>query len=275
MGNSSEQNLAPADAAHALAAAVTEAGKLALSMQKGVRSWKKDANSPVSEADIAADNFLRERLLALSPGYGWLSEETADQPERLARRRVWVVDPIDGTRAFLAGQADWSVAAALVEDGRPLAAALYAPVTDELFLAWTGGGTTRNGEPVQASAVRALADAKITGNKIRLDRLVKGGVAIEIAPKIHSLALRLARVATGELDAALAAAAGYDWDLAAADLLVHEAGAVLTTIGGDTLVYNRAQIRHGELVAAGRALHAPLLEALKEITKGRNLTANA
>jgi myo-inositol-1(or 4)-monophosphatase len=115
----------------------------------------------------------------------------------------------------------------------------------------------------------------MAGNKRRVDQLIRAGIAIEAVPKIHSLALRIARVATGELDAALATAASCDWDLAAADLLVHEAGAVLTTFDGHTLVYNRSEIRHGELVAAGQELHAPLLAALKGTTKEQSLTANA
>jgi myo-inositol-1(or 4)-monophosphatase len=248
---SREQNLSPPQAAEALAAAAVEAGKLALSMREGVKSWKKDAHSPVSEADIAIDDFLRGRLLALAPSYGWLSEETADRPERLARGRV------------------------LIEDGRPLAAALYAPVSEELFIATARGGATRNGQRLAASTRHALAGARITGNRARVDRLIRAGIAVETAPKIYSLALRLARVATGEIDAALAAAASNDWDLAAADLLVHEAGAVLTTSDGETPVYNRPKIKHRELLAAGRALHVPLLAALKETTKGQNLTANA
>ena len=275
MGISSEDELAPDEAARLLAAAASEAGKLALSMREGVRSWKKDANSPVSEADIAVDNFLRERLLALAPSYGWLSEETADQPDRLTRKRVWVVDPIDGTRAYLAGLADWSVSVALVENGRPLAAALYAPVSDEMFVASRQSGTTRNGKRVRANAVHAPQGAKMAGNKKRVDQLIRAGMAIEAVPKIHSLALRIARVATGELDAALATGSSHDWDLAAADLLVHEAGAVLTTFDGHKLVYNRSEIRHGELVAAGRELHAPLLVALMRAMKGQDLTANA
>ena len=105
--------------------------------------------------------------------------------------------------------------------------------------------------------------------------MIRAGISIEAVPKIHSLALRIARVATGEIDAALATAASHDWDLAAADLLVHEAGAVLTTFDGHKLIYNRSEIRHGELVAAGRELHAPLLAALKGTTKERGLTANA
>ncbi len=275
MGISNEDNLAPDEAARLLAAAAVEAGKLALSMREGVRSWKKDASSPVSEADIAADNFLRERLLALAPSYDWLSEETADHPDRLTRKRVWVVDPIDGTRAYLANLPDWSVSVALVENGRPLAAALYAPVSDEIFIASRGSGTTRNGKRVQANAIRAPQRAKMAGNKRRVDQLIHAGIAIEAVQKIHSLALRIARVATGELDAALATGSSRDWDLAAADLLVHEAGAVLTTFDGHKLVYNRSEIRHGELVAAGRELHAPLLTALKGAMKGQDLTASA
>jgi myo-inositol-1(or 4)-monophosphatase len=271
----SNETLPPAKAAAALADAALEAGKLALSMRAGVKHWKKDANSPVSEADIAADRLLRERLAALAPAYGWLSEETADRPDRLAERRVWIVDPIDGTRAYLAGDPDWSVSVALVEDGRPLAAALYAPASEELFVASAAGGATRNGRPLRASALASVQNARVVGNKARVDRLIRGGNAIQSVPKIYSLALRIARVATGEVDAALAAAASYDWDLAAADLLVHEAGAVLTTIDGHVPVYNRSEIRHGELVAAGRALHAPLLAALRGVTKGQDLTANA
>jgi len=274
MVNPNEGALAPAEAAHALAAVVVEAGTLALSMRVGVRSWNKTASSPVSEADIALDNFLRERLLALVPGYGWLSEETADDPDRLMRRRVWVVDPIDGTRAYISDRTDWSVSAALVEDGRPIAAALYAPVTDELFVAAKNDGASRNGQRLHAQSA-SPPRPRIAGNKARVDQMISRGAAVEAVPKIHSLALRITRVATGELDAALATAASYDWDLAAADLLVHEAGAVLTSFDGQTIIYNRSEIRHGELIAAGRRLHGPLLAALKGARKGRNLTANA
>lgn len=275
MGISNEDDLAPDEAARLLAAAVGEAGKLALSMREGVRSWQKDAGSPVSEADIAADNLLRERLMALAPSYGWLSEETADQPDRLLRKRIWVVDPIDGTRAYLANLPDWSVSAALVENGRPLAAALYVPVSDEMFIASKKSGTTQNGKRVRANAIRSPRGARMAGNKRRVDQLIRAGIAIEAAPKIHSLALRIARVATGELDAALATGSSHDWDLAAADLLVHEAGAVLTTFDGHKLIYNRSEIRHGELIATGRELHAPLLAALKGAMKGQSLSASA
>src|SRR5262249_41540142 len=146
---------------------------------------------------IALDNFLRERLLMLAPGYGWLSEETADDPERLGRWRVWVVDPIDGTRAYLSEGMDWSVSAALVENGRPIAAALYAPTSDELFIAAKGDGVRRNDQRLHAKS-GLPARPRIAGNKARVDQMIRDGATVEAIPKIHSLALRIARVATGE-----------------------------------------------------------------------------
>src|SRR5262249_46949405 len=149
-----------------LTAAVREAGALALQSFGGtIKSWMKGGSSPVSEADLAVDALLRERLLTFAPGYGWLSEETEDDPARLAADRVWVVDPVDGTRSYLAGGPDWVVSAALAVAGRPLVAAVYAPVSDELFLAAAGKGATRNGVPIAASAGEQLDGVKVAGPK--------------------------------------------------------------------------------------------------------------
>src|SRR6516162_5107295 len=242
-----------------LALAVREAGALALQMFRGqLASWIKGASSPVSEADLAVDALLRERLLAIRDA-GWLSEETEDDPARLQRAEVWVVDPIDGTRAYLAGLAEWVIAAALVRVGRPLVAALYAPVTDELFLSVAGGGAT-----LKASAGDQLAGATFSGAKRRLDSLAAVEPRIVTAPRIPSLALRLARVATGALDGTFAAPNSHDWDLAAADLLVHEAGGLVTSLTGESLIYNRPDPVHGALVAAGRARHQLLLGLIRD-----------
>ena len=247
-----------------LALAVREAGALALQMFRGqLASWIKGASSPVSEADLAVDALLRERLLAIRDA-GWLSEETEDDPARLQRAEVWVVDPIDGTRAYLAGLADWLIAAALVRAGRPLIAALYAPVSDELFLAVAGGGATLNGVPIMASTGDQLAGAKFSGAKRRLDSLAAVEPRIAAVPRIPSLALRLARVATGALDGTFAAPNSHDWDLAAADLLVHEAGGLVTTLTGESLIYNRPDPVHGALVAAGRARNELLLGLIRD-----------
>ena len=247
--------------ADVLARAVGEAGALALGkFGIPIRNWTKGGNSPVCEADIEADLLLRDRLMHATPGYGWLSEESADDPARLVARRVWIVDPIDGTRGFIGGRPDWAISAALVEDGRPIAAALFAPVTDELFLAVKGEGATRNGAPISPSDGDTLQGARMAGPQRRLERLRAVAPAIEIVPKIYSLALRLALVATGGLDAALAGPNSHDWDLAAADLLVHEAGGALTSLTGHAPTYNRPDPVHGVLVAAGRARHATLMQ---------------
>jgi len=246
--------------ARELEAAVREAGALALAMfGTAVETWTKGHGSPVSAADIAVDDLLRARLAAAGTGIAWMSEESADDPSRAAARRVWVVDPIDGTRAYLAGRTDWSVAAALVEDGRPVAAALFAPAQPAFYAAVAGHGATLDGAPIAASTGESLEGARVAGPKRYRDGLAALGLAVEAVPRVHSIALRFAQVARGTLDAAFSSGSSHDWDLAAADLLVHEAGGALTTLAGRQLVYNRAEVVHGSLVAAGRARHRALI----------------
>jgi myo-inositol-1(or 4)-monophosphatase len=259
-------DLAAEEAARALEAAVAEAGKLALTMlNKGVKSWKKQFDSPVTDADIAVDALLRERLHRIAPAYGWQSEESAQIDE--AHRRRWVVDPIDGTKSFIKKLPDWSIAVALVERGRPIVAVVHAPMTDEMFVAIAGSGASRNGTPIAASTASSLSAARITGPRSTIDALLKAGPRFEIVQRIHSLALRFARVASGEVDVALASARSRDWDLAATDLLVHEAGGVLSTDAGMKLVYDRPDMEHPPLVAAGRAIHPIVVTSLRKILR--------
>ncbi len=213
---------------------------------------------------MAIDALLRERLSAHAPDYGWLSEETEDDPARLGMQRVWIVDPVDGTRGFIAGLPDWTIVAALVEDGRPIAAAIYAPADDEMFLAQAGRGATLNGAPMRASAGEGLTGARVAGPRGRLERLHRHAPGIELLPKVHSLALRIARVAQGRVDAALVGPHSHDWDLAAADLLVHEAGGRLTTADGRMLIYNRPQPVHEALIAAGPGRHETLTALMRD-----------
>src|SRR4051812_2231934 len=153
--------------------------------------------------------------MGATPDYGWLSEESTDNPSRLAAPRVWVVDPIDGTRGFIAGRSDWAVSAALVESGRPILGVLFAPVTDEMFVARAGQGATCNATPMRAGDDATLAGARIAGPPRRLERLAALAPGIETVPKIFSLALRLNAVAAATLDAAMAGPNSHDWDLAA------------------------------------------------------------
>src|SRR6185312_9432458 len=152
-----------------------EAGAIARATAAGpFKRWTKGKDhSPVCEGDIAVNDFLRARLPALAPAAGWLSEETADEPGARAAATAWIVDPIDGTRAYLAGFPDWTISVALVDANRPVLAALYAPVTDEMFLALRGQGATRNNAPLKVSAGSSLAGSRLAGPKRKLDRIAE------------------------------------------------------------------------------------------------------
>lgn len=240
---------------------VREAGALALSLfGTDLKNWTKGASSPVSEADIAVNDLLESRLRSATPDYGWLSEESVDDEARLERRLVWIVDPIDGTRGYLAGREDWCVSVALVENGSALLAAVFAPASDEFFFAARGQGATRNAVPVFATSGTELDFSRVAGPKPLVERLNRQTGEITLHPRIGSLALRLCRVAQGSLDAAFAGGQSRDWDLAAANLIVQEANGNMTALSGDAILYNRREVTHGVLVAAGRDRHASIVE---------------
>jgi myo-inositol-1(or 4)-monophosphatase len=246
--------------AELLKSTVREAGALALSLfRTDLRNWTKGASSPVSEADIAVNDLLEARLRAATPGYGWLSEESADDAARLGKPLVWIVDPIDGTRGYLAGREDWCVSVALVEDAAPVLAAVFAPASDEFFFARRGRGATHNGMPVRVTTGTALDFSRVAGPKPLVERLNPSPGEISLHPRIASLALRLCRVAQGRLDAAFAGGNSRDWDLAAANLIVQEADGKMTALTGDAILYNRREVGHGVLVAAGRDRHASIV----------------
>jgi len=240
---------------------VREAGALALSLfGTELKNWTKGASSPVSEADIRVNDLLESRLRSAAPDYGWLSEESVDDEARLEKRLVWIVDPIDGTRGYLAGREDWCVSVALVENGSALLAAVFAPASDEFFFAMRGQGAVRNAVPVLATSGTELDFSRVAGPKPLVERLNRQSGEIILHPRIGSLALRLCRVAQGSLDAAFAGGQSRDWDLAAANLIVQEANGNMTALSGDAILYNRREVTHGVLVAAGRDRHASIVE---------------
>jgi len=249
-----------------LEAVMREAGELARVTSRGeFKRWTKgDDNSPVSEGDIAVNNLLRRKLSALAPAAGWLSEETEDSLAGRAMATAWIVDPIDGTRAYITGRNDWTISVALVDGGRPVLAALYAPVTEEMFLSVRGQGATLNGARIQVNQTATLDGAKLAGPKRYLDKLSGLNPEILAQPKVHSLALRLTRVAHGALDAAFASPGSHDWDLAAADLLLQEAGGLMTGFNGKPPLYNQPHTVHGALIAAGPPRHATLIELVRD-----------
>ncbi|SCY88017.1 inositol monophosphatase family protein [Microvirga guangxiensis] len=260
------------DSLSSLSAAVRDAarraGALALpyfraGKQTAARLWYKGQSSPVTEADIALDTFLKDHLTGLLPEAGWLSEETADDPARLDRSHVWVVDPIDGTRAFASGHPDWAVSIALVCEGSPVLGVLLAPIHDRLYEAVLGGGAWCNGERLQLSEMAPSAPARVAGPKPLVDRFADNFSPIERLPKVPSLALRLARVAEGSIDVGLVSHNSQDWDIAAADLILREAGGILTDLSGAPPTYNKPHPRHGEMIAVASRLHPRAIGAMR------------
>lgn len=224
----------------------------------------KAGGSPVTEADHLVDRFLKQRLSDLLPDAGWLSEETEDSAARLDKRLLLVVDPIDGTRAFARGEASWAIAVALVRDGRPLIGVVHAPALGETYVAVKDGGARLNGKPIEVSRAVALgAGARVGAPRLLAAGLRRAGLEFDLQPRVPSLALRIAYVASGALDAGFASENSNDWDIAAADLILEEAGGRLSSLDGRDLVYNRAETRHGLLAAAPRQLCAVVNQALR------------
>jgi myo-inositol-1(or 4)-monophosphatase len=224
----------------------------------------KAGGSPVTEADYLVDRFLKQRLETLLPEAGWLSEETEDSLVRLSKNLVFVVDPIDGTRGFMSGRSAWAVAIALVEDGRPLFGIVHAPALGETYVAIKGAGARLNDKIIEVSKIRAIGvEARVAAPVFLAKQLHEAGLRFDLQPKISSLALRIAAVASGALDAGFASENSHDWDIAAADLILHEAGGRLASLDGCAIVYNRQDTRHGLLTAAPEQIHAEVNAAAR------------
>ncbi len=267
------KNLGPSSHGDKFVAAVAEAvyvaGKLALAYYRpgaatAAAIFHKAGGSPVTEADRLVDRYLAQQLKALSPEAGWLSEESEDSPARLSRERIFIVDPIDGTRGYMRGLSGWSIAAALVENGRPLLGIVHAPALGATYVAVKGAGARLNGEAIAVAKTAAFGSgARIAAPGFLAERLRQTGLEFELQPRLPSLALRIANVASGALDAGFASENAKDWDIAAADLILHEAGGLLTTLDGSEISYNGADTSHGPLIAAPAHIHAEVSAAAR------------
>ncbi len=248
-------------------AAAVEAGALARRLQaQGVKTWSKSGGSPVTEADLEVDRLLWSRLTGARPGYGWLSEETEDDRSRLEAPRTFVVDPIDGTIAFIRGRPWWAVSIAVVENGVPVAGVLNAPELGEVYEATAGGGARLNGAPIQISVREALEGCAMLGDMRALTERPwpTPWPPMRIETR-NSVAYRMALVASGDFDAVIALSGKCDWDLAAADLIVREAGGCVSDHLGRAFAYNLPSARKPSLVCAGPALHPLILERVGHI----------
>jgi myo-inositol-1(or 4)-monophosphatase len=248
------------DAAH-------EAGRLAARLRdEGLKVDLKPGDSPVTNADLAADALLKETLRSARPDYGWLSEETADDLSRLSARRVFVVDPIDGTRAFVAGEPFWTVCVAVVEDGRPTAGVVVAPQLSESYAAAAGAGARLNGRPIHASAACLIEDCGMIAHPrmFQHEHWAKPWPEMRVSRR-NSTAYRLCMVASGAADATVTFAPKHDWDLAAADLIATEAGAFVGDHTGRPFIYNRAVPVQPSLVCTAPGLAPLILERVRHI----------
>lgn len=241
-----------------LARAARAAGALALRYWKqSPETWEKADNAgPVTEADMAVDRLLAETLCAARPDYGWLSEETEDGPARLARRRVFIVDPIDGTRAFIAGEVGFSHALAVAEDGHVIAAAVFLPALDRLYTAEAGGPALLNGKPIHAVAPEDGPPTVLTGSGALKPEYWPGGVPDLKRSFRPSLAWRLCLVAEGSHHGLIALHDTWEWDIAAGALIAEAAGARVTDRTGARLRFNALNPKTRGVLAAPPALHA-------------------
>jgi myo-inositol-1(or 4)-monophosphatase len=236
------------------------AGALAMEKFKGVfNTWDKSPGDPVSEVDLAVDQFLKERLGALDPDAGWFSEETRDNAERLLKPRVWVVDPIDGTRDFVRGRDGWAVSIALAEGGSIALAVLDAPARGEHWAAARGSGARRNGE-----VLRASTRVDLIGARVPADVLPKTDSDLVVVHKPNSIALRIAMIAADEADLVAALRWGHEWDIAAAALIAQEAGAMVTDAHGRRLQFNSTTGQAFGVLATSAALHPAAVSRLKD-----------
>ncbi len=261
-----------ADDLHLMTTAVNEAGKLALEFfgDRANDKWLKDDGSFVSDADMALDKLLHQRLLAGREDYGWLSEETEDNLERLNKSRVWIVDPIDGTRAFLHDKPHWVVSVALVIDGVVRMGCLYNPVKEQFFEAVLGQGARLNGQEMRIDGQSDIEGATIIAAPGRF----KSNIWPTPWPRVesfmvNSVAYRMALVAANRADALLTLSGKSDWDLAAADLLVREAGGMVSDHQGRELTFNRQNTRHPSVLVANRELYPKLLARTKLVAASK------
>ncbi|HET7085060.1 MAG TPA: 3'(2'),5'-bisphosphate nucleotidase CysQ [Rhizomicrobium sp.] len=239
---------------------VREAGAIARKFYGGdYKKWNKDG-SPVTEADLAVNKFLCDRLTAARPDYGWLSEENADDPARLSKREIFIIDPIDGTIAFLKNRPHFTICAAVVVEGRPSCGVVYNPISDELYSAQAGNGAQRNGMAIRVGGRGRLEGCAMLGDRTALTQPPWPAMHVQSR---NSVAYRLVLVADGSADASVSLTAKREWDLAAADVILHEAGGLLTDANGAALLYNKPATRQPSLVAANPVLHQEIVTLLR------------
>lgn len=249
--------------ADAIADVAAEAGALALARwTDDFARWEKSPGNPVSDIDLEVNALIKARLTAIDAAAGWLSEETADNPDRLACNRLWVVDPIDGTRDYLRGRPGWAVSIALVDGGVPIVGVLDAPARHEQWRAVLGGGATRNGVTIAAGS-----RTEFIGSRVPTDQLPRNDADLVMVDKPNSIALRIGMVAADEADLVATLRWGFEWDIAAAALIATEAGAKVSDAFGNMIAFNTPSAQAFGLLATTPGIHAAAVDRLADRAK--------
>lgn len=259
----------PASDLDLLLEAARGAGNVALGFSgRTAQRWDKpDGAGPVTEADIAVNNMLEDYLRKARPDYGWLSEESDDSADRLDREHVFIVDPIDGTRSFADGSDIWAHSIAIAQAGEITAAVVYLPARQKTFHAAKGKGAFLNGIRIKVGGRRDLSGAEVLTTRPNLEASHWRGSAPPDIRRAHrpSLAYRMALVAQGKFDGMLTLRPAWEWDIAAGDLILREAGAEATDRRGNALIFNNPHPSQDGVIAAGAAIHSQILERLRPI----------
>jgi myo-inositol-1(or 4)-monophosphatase len=238
---------------------VKQAGDIALRFHgKSPKNWSKPDNTHVTEADIAVDTFLKDTVMNVRPDDGWLSEETPDTSDRLSRRRLWIADPIDGTRLFLAGEHGWGVGMALTIDGKPVMSAIYCPSQKKLFHAVVGQGAFCNEVPLR---VEGTDQRDVIAPKVLTPLLAEKGLQWRSGSSLPLL-LRFCAAAEGTLAGTYTPGDKNDWDIAAGHLILVEAGGIVSNSFGKPISYNNEKPFQAGVVAAAATWHKAILDCV-------------
>lgn len=244
--------------------AVRQAGVICLAAyhRDDAKVWDKSKNHPVTDADIAVNDYLHETLMSARPTYGWLSEETKDDFSRHSQTRTFVVDPIDGTRAFIERKPGFSVSVAIIEDGDVIAGCVFNPLKDHFYEARQGNGAFLNGKALSVRDCTALGHCTMVGYQRKFQRLGFPDMRFKIS---NSMAYRITMVASGDADATVSFTPKSDWDVAAASLIAQEAGAIVTNLKGETPKFDGEGTTGFGVICASPSLHALLLAQVKPV----------
>lgn len=241
--------------------AVKEAGSIAMKyFNKNFKTWDKGIDNPVTEVDYEINNFLQNKLCIDRKDYGWLSEESTDNLSRLTKRAVWIVDPIDGTRAFINNKPEFTICVALAVDTLPVIGAVYNPATNELYEAVKSQGAKLNGKPISVSSCTNLNSANLLASRNIIKSLYSD--TLKQFKFINSIAYRMVLVASGKYDATVTLSKKSDWDIAAANLIIQEAGGISTYKDGKLPEFNKKNILHPNLIVTNHALHNKIISLL-------------